>query len=105
MPYPADSAPTIETAKPLFVVEGVFDVAYRGAMLVPPLPKDAARPGTFQVELVRPDGTRILRTATATASFSAPSRFPDHPVWVCLLDGRRGDVPVGTEVWPHDEHR
>ena len=88
--------------KILLVVEDVYGVAYRGAMLAPPLPAEEARPATFRVELRRPDGTRATKTATATSAFSAPSRSPQNPVWVCLVDGVRDDVPVGTEVWSDD---
>jgi hypothetical protein len=50
------------------------------------------------LELRRPDGSR-LETAVAAVPHVSPYH-PDRPFSFSLPEGvRKGDVPVGTEVW------
>lgn len=81
----------------LLVVEDAFVTRGPGVLVLPRFTAEAPRRGTFQLRLVRPDGTSRLVTASLDV---AHMRGPLPPFAMYRLhDVTPEDVPAGSELW------
>jgi hypothetical protein len=87
----------------LLTVEDTFLIESRGLVVVPAPPIDEVRgPGDIQVELMKPDGSRLPAMLTLATEFLYPP--PAVLQWCSMFKSlSRADVPVGTEIWCDEE--
>lgn len=89
--------------KRLFTVVEVFELQDRRTVAIPDnLPHQHSAPGSFPVELRRPDASRILATLRIDYTFQRPPEKGDDRVY-CFNGLSKTDIPIGTEVWFSDE--
>ncbi len=83
----------------LLTVDGAFDIAGRGVIVVPgPLQAEYEGPRQLTVMLRLPCGSE--QSATLTLEHILHSAPPKEPRWACLLRSlTKTDVPVGTKIW------
>jgi hypothetical protein len=83
----------------LLTVEDTFLIESRGLVVIPAPAVDEVRgPGDVQVELLKPDGSKLSATLTLMSEFL----YPPPPVlrWCCVFKSlSKMDVPIGTEIW------
>lgn len=80
-------------------VEATFLINDRGLVVVPgPLMDEYHGPASVQVELRKPDGTRIRADLTIQFFFQRPP--PKERRWSCIFPLlQKEDVPVGSDIW------
>ena len=94
----------MSTARLLLVVEETFAISGRGLIIAPDVDLGEAHQRHVNVELRRPDGTRVCAEAIAQVPFVNPPRNVSHPRHVLrFVRLGKADVPVGTELWTTDE--
>ena len=88
--------------KRLLTVEDTFAISGRGLMIAPmPALHEVRGPGTIEVELRLPDGTRRAARLSVVHEFVLPT--PAVRRWACLFeDLGKEDLPLGTEIWCDD---
>jgi len=89
-------------ASHLFNVAEVFILKGLGPVLRPASPPTVVIRLGEQVELLRPDGSRISSRITAIQTLCAPPK-PCRYMFVLPSDFPAEDVPVGTEIWRQDQ--
>ncbi len=82
----------------LFKVAEVFILQGRGPVLRPASPPTVVIRVGEQVELLRPDGSRISSRVAAIETLCAPPK-PCTYMFILPSDFPAEDVPVGTEIW------
>lgn len=84
-------------------VQDTFLIAGRGLVVIPAPPVDDVRgPGDIQVELLKPDGSRLSATLTLATEFLYPP--PAVLRWGCMFKSlSKADVPIGTEIWCNEK--
>jgi hypothetical protein len=89
--------------KRLFTVVEVFELQDRRTVVIPDdLTGQDSAPGSFPVELRRPDASRVLATLRIDYAFQRPPEKGDDRVY--RFNGLlKTDIPIGTEVWFSDE--
>jgi hypothetical protein len=89
--------------KHLLTVEDTFLIESRGLVVVPAPPVDEVRgPSDIQVELIKPDGSKLPAILTLATEFLYPP--PAVLRWGCMFKSlSKADVPVGTEIWCDEE--
>jgi len=87
----------------LLTVEDTFLIESRGLVVVPAPPANEVNgPGDIQVDLIRPDGSRLPATLTLATEFLYPP--PAVLRWGCMFKSlSKVDVPIGTEIWCGEE--
>jgi hypothetical protein len=78
------------------VVEDTFLIKGRGLLIAPEVDLGDRIQVHVDVELERPDGTRVKTTALAQIPFFVPARKSHH---VLQLQLAKEEVPIGTVIW------
>jgi hypothetical protein len=84
----------------LLTVEDVFEISGRGTVVVPSVAADSRWPASVQLELRRPDGTKVDAVGHVRGEYLY--RLPPGKcefVWMLCFDVPKSAIPSGTEVW------
>ena len=83
----------------LLTVADTFAITGRGLIVVPEPSADMfSHPTTLQVELRRPDGSRLEAAMDVYWAFQSPPRREQG--WTCMVQSlAKIEVPIGTEIW------
>ncbi|MGH7272226.1 MAG: hypothetical protein ACREJ3_17490 [Polyangiaceae bacterium] len=87
----------------LLVVEDTLLLAARSRLMVAPFVHAASLPpGTFAVELLKPDGTSTTAQAIAVVPFTAGEPPGEIRAHLAIIGLGKADVPIGTAIWTVD---
>jgi hypothetical protein len=94
----------MSTSRLLLIVADTFAISGRGLIVAPDVDLGDDRQRHLNIELRRPDGTRLHAEALAQVPFPNPPRPVDRPRHTLLFTRlAKTDVPIGTELWITDE--
>jgi len=90
------------TKTKLLTVAETFYIEGRGVVVMPFIP-DYSGPMSLPVVLRRPSGEESVVQADLDIPRVSPP--PQHYSFACCLRGvTKQDVPVGSEIWRHDDN-
>lgn len=95
-----------EKSKPLFLVEGTFEITERGLVLVPGLKEDSPQVAVGDTIVIMTPTNNIVRTKIAGIEMIKFHTVPKEKMIPILLpyEIKKEDIPIGTSVYLNSEY-